>query len=151
MGDTTAWEWPCDNYRAPHTCLTAPCAKGAECDFCRAQAEPVRRAALEDAEAAVLRVEREGVGLNETGQGWRPHRCRCHSGTHPRSGHPHRPHRRRPDGGRTVIRALRRWWRGLRPGCPICGTRMLAPDLAEHLRGPDHTDDELRAYVEEIR
>lgn len=65
MGDTTAWEWPCDNYRAPHTCLTAPCAKGAECDFCRAQAEPVRRAALEDAEAAVLRVEREGVGLNE--------------------------------------------------------------------------------------
>lgn len=29
--------WPCDNYLRPTTCLTAPSAVGARCDFCREQ------------------------------------------------------------------------------------------------------------------
>ena len=31
--------WPCDNHRAPSTCLTAPSAEGSECDHCRRQIE----------------------------------------------------------------------------------------------------------------
>ncbi|RCK68291.1 hypothetical protein DT076_16725 [Desertihabitans brevis] len=30
--------WPCDNYAAPRTCLTAPSSEPGRCDFCSEQA-----------------------------------------------------------------------------------------------------------------
>jgi hypothetical protein len=32
---TTLDSWPCDNYKAPLTCLTAPSSVTGRCDFCR--------------------------------------------------------------------------------------------------------------------
>lgn len=55
--------WPCDNYLAPHTCLTARSARGAECDFCTRQAAACRRVVAEEIAAA---IESSGSPLRVT-------------------------------------------------------------------------------------
>lgn len=41
--------WPCDNYRSPVTCLTAPSSETGRCDFCRTQGSTAEAQALWDA------------------------------------------------------------------------------------------------------
>jgi hypothetical protein len=45
--------WPCANYRAPMTCLTAPSSDTGRCDWCRTQAEPARAEVVRDVEAVL--------------------------------------------------------------------------------------------------
>lgn len=49
-----------------------------------------------------------------------------------------------------TVRRARRWWWSWRPDrCPVCGTACRPDFLAMHALG-DHTDEELRTYVEEV-
>ncbi len=78
--------WPCDNYKPPHTCLTAPCAKGSECDFCRAQVaaaqptvdEPLSRAQREQPTACPAGDGRGDHESQVVDGHWRCLRCGKH-------------------------------------------------------------------------
>ena len=64
---TAAADWPCANYAAPVTCLTAPSTVTGRCDFCRDQAtaaDPLRRAveALGEVEQRVHALQPRGSG-----------------------------------------------------------------------------------------